>query len=158
MDRTIRINKRLDQSRCGEAFCFWLAFIVLVDERLNYNPIGRIAVGAKSESASPVSPHCHNNRISAPRVLDALVDNGVAAIGCPVFPGGIRQTEQQVAAMVHFQPAAYTGTPDFLKFILEKADELGTDLSCIKKALVGGGALLPPLRQAYADRGISVLQ
>lgn len=55
-----------------------------------------------------------NNRMSAPRVLDALVDNGVAAIGCPVFPGGIGQTEQQVAAMVHFQPAAYTGTPDFL--------------------------------------------
>ena len=87
-----------------------------------------------------------------------MFDSGAAAIGCPVFPGGIGQTEQQVAAMVHFQPAAYAGTPDFLKIILEKADELGADLSCIKKALVGGGALLPPLRQAYADRGISVLQ
>jgi len=87
-----------------------------------------------------------------------MFDSGAAAIGCPVFPGGIGQTEQQVAAMVHFQPAAYAGTPDFLKIILEKADELGADLTCIKKALVGGGALLPPLRQAYADRGISVLQ
>ena len=87
-----------------------------------------------------------------------MFDSGAHALGCAVFPGGIGQTEQQVAAMVHFQPSAYAGTPDFLKIILEKGDELSADLSSIKKALVGGGALLPPLRQAYEDRGISVLQ
>ena len=87
-----------------------------------------------------------------------MFDSGASELGCVVFPGGIGQTEQQVAAMAHFRPSAYAGTPDFLKIILEKGDELGTDLSSVKKALVGGGALLPPLRQAYTDRGISVLQ
>lgn len=87
-----------------------------------------------------------------------MFDSGAQAIGCAVFPGGIGQTELQVAAMQHFQPSGYAGTPDFLKIILEKGDELGADLSSVKKALVGGGALLPPLRQAYEDRGIAVLQ
>ncbi len=87
-----------------------------------------------------------------------MFDSGAIELGCVVFPGGIGQTEQQVAAMVHFKPSAYAGTPDFLKIILEKGDEIGADLSSVEKALVGGGALLPPLRQTYADRGISVLQ
>jgi phenylacetate-CoA ligase len=87
-----------------------------------------------------------------------MFDSGAHALGCAVFLGGIGQTEQQVAAMIHFQPSAYVGTPDFLKIILEKGDELSADLSSIKKALVGGGALLPLLRQAYEYRGISVLQ
>ena len=87
-----------------------------------------------------------------------IFDSGAHALGCAVFPGGIGQTEQQVAAMVHFRPTAYAGTPDFLKTILDKGDELSADLSSIKKALVGGGALLPPLRKAHEDRGISVLQ
>ena len=77
-----------------------------------------------------------------------MFDSGAIELGCVVFPGGIGQTEQQVAAMAHFKPSAYAGTPDFLKIILEKGDELGADLSSVKKALVGGGALLPPLRQA----------
>lgn len=87
-----------------------------------------------------------------------MFDSAAQALGCAVFPGGIGQTEQQVAAMAHFRPNGYAGTPDFLKIILEKGDELGADLSSVKKALVGGGALLPPLRQAYESRGISVLQ
>jgi phenylacetate-CoA ligase len=47
----------------------------------------------------------------------------------------------------------YAGTPDYLKVILEKADEMGLTLN-IGKAAVGGGALFPSLRQWYADRGI----
>ena len=87
-----------------------------------------------------------------------MFDSGAQALGCVVFPGGVGQTEQQVTAMLHFRPHAYAGTPDFLKIILEKGDKMGADLSSVKKALVGGGALLPPLRQAYSDRGIDVLQ
>ena len=87
-----------------------------------------------------------------------IFDSGAHALRCAVLPGGIGQTEQQVAAMVHFRPTAYAGTPDFLKTILDKGDELSADLSSIKKALVGGGALLPPPRKALEDRGISVLQ
>ena len=87
-----------------------------------------------------------------------LFDAAARAVGCAVIPGGIGQTEQQCQMIAHFRPVGYAGTPDFLKIILAKADELGTDASSITRALVGGGALLPPLRKEYADRGIQVLQ
>ena len=51
----------------------------------------------------------------------------------------------------------YAGTPDYLKVILEKADEMGLTLA-ISKAAVGGGALFPSLRQWYLDRGIACRQ
>jgi phenylacetate-CoA ligase len=60
--------------------------------------------------------------------------------------------------MAHFKPFGYAGTPNFPKIILEKGAEFGADLSSVKKVLVGGGAPLLPLRQAYEARGISVLQ
>ena len=52
---------------------------------------------------------------------------------------------------------AYAGTPDYLKVILEKADEMDVTLA-ITKAAVSGGALFPSLRDWYAGRGISCLQ
>jgi phenylacetate-CoA ligase len=60
--------------------------------------------------------------------------------------------------MAHFKPLGYAGTPNFPRVILEKGTELDADLSLVKSVLVGGGALLLPLRQAYQARGISVLQ
>jgi len=87
-----------------------------------------------------------------------ILDEGARALGCLVFPAGIGNTEAQVDAAVRLKPSGFTGTPDYLKTILEKADELGSDLSSIRRALVSGGALFPSLRQYYSDRGISVLQ
>ena len=87
-----------------------------------------------------------------------LFDAAARAVGCAVIPAGIGQTEQQCHMIAHFQPVGYACTPDFLKIILTKADEMCVDASSINKALVGGGALLPPLRKEYADRGIQVLQ
>tara|TARA_R110002020_G_scaffold316361_6_gene531511 strand:- start:42474 stop:43727 length:1254 start_codon:yes stop_codon:yes gene_type:complete len=87
-----------------------------------------------------------------------ILDEGARALGCLVFPAGGGNTEAQVDAAVRLKPSGYTGTPDFLKIILEKADELGRDLTSFKRALVSGGALFPSLRQYYADRGVSVLQ
>ena len=87
-----------------------------------------------------------------------MFDSAAQALGCAVFPGGVGQTELQVAAIAHYRPVGYAGTPDFLKIILEKADELDADVSSLKRALVGGGALLPPLRQEYDTRGIDVVQ
>ena len=52
---------------------------------------------------------------------------------------------------------AYAGTPDYLKIILDRADEMGERLK-ITRAAVGGGALFPSLRREYADRGILTLQ
>jgi len=87
-----------------------------------------------------------------------ILDEGARALGCLVFPAGVGNTEAQVDAAAKLKPAGFTGTPDYLKVILEKADEMGRDLSSIKRALVSGGALFPSLRQYYAERGISVLQ
>jgi phenylacetate-CoA ligase len=64
----------------------------------------------------------------------------------------------QAEAIQHLRPAGYSGTPDYLKAILEKAAGLGRDVSSIKKALVSGGALFPSLREEYQSRGIAVLQ
>jgi len=87
-----------------------------------------------------------------------ILDEGARALGCLVFPAGVGNTEAQVDAAAKLKPSGFTGTPDYLKTILEKADELGRDLSSIKRALVSGGALFPSLRQYYTDRGVSVLQ
>ncbi len=87
-----------------------------------------------------------------------ILDSAARALGCVVMPGGIGNTDVQVDAIAAIRPSGYTGTPDYLKVLLDKADELGKDASSIKRALVGGGALFPSLRQDYADRGISCLQ
>jgi len=87
-----------------------------------------------------------------------LLDDGARALGLAVFPAGPGNTEMQVEAIAHLKPAGYTGTPDYLKVILDKAAELGRDASSIKKALVSGGALFPSLREEYRARGIAVLQ
>ena len=87
-----------------------------------------------------------------------MMDLGAQAIGCAVFPAGIGQTELQVAAIADLKPDAYTGTPSFLKILLEKADELRADASSLKKALVSGEALLPPVRDWLRARGIDVRQ
>lgn len=87
-----------------------------------------------------------------------MFENGAQAVGATVLPAGTGQTELQVQAALSCGVTAYTGTPDYLKIILDKADEMGVDLSGLTKACVGGGALFPSLRQEYADRGIACLQ
>ncbi|MEO0680640.1 MAG: AMP-binding protein [Pseudomonadota bacterium] len=87
-----------------------------------------------------------------------MFENGAAAVGCSVLPAGVGQTELQARAAADIGVTAYTGTPDYLKVILDKGAEMGLDLSRIRKAAVGGGALFPSLRQEYADRGIVCLQ
>ena len=75
-----------------------------------------------------------------------------------MFPAGIGNTEMQVDAAAALNPSAYTGTPDYLKVILDKADEMGKDLSSIRRALVSGGALFPSMRDDYSARGVQVMQ
>ncbi len=88
----------------------------------------------------------------------AMFESAAHALGCAVCAGGVGQTEMQVQAIAHFGADGYAGTPDFLKIILDKASEMGTPLPSLKKALVSGGALMPPLRQEVRDRGVNVVQ
>ena len=86
-----------------------------------------------------------------------IFENGARAVGAAVLPAGTGQTALQARAAHDIGVTAYAGTPDYLKVILDKADEMGLSLG-ITKAAVGGGALFPSLRQEYADRGITCLQ
>ncbi|MBY6203045.1 phenylacetate--CoA ligase family protein [Maritalea mobilis] len=86
-----------------------------------------------------------------------IFESGARAVGAAVVPAGVGQTELQVRAAADVGSTAYAGTPDYLKVILDKAEEMGVALG-FTKATVGGGALFPSLRQEYADRGIRCLQ
>jgi len=87
-----------------------------------------------------------------------IMDASARAVGCTIFPAGIGNTEQQVAAIDHLKPVAYSGTPSYLKALLDKGVELGLDTSSISKAMVGGEALPPSLRAEYKDRGVIMYQ
>ena len=87
-----------------------------------------------------------------------MLESGALALGCTVIPAGTGQTEMQVAAINSLQVVGYTGTPSFLKLIVEKADELHVDISCLKRAQVGAEYLPPALRNAMRERGITVTQ
>ncbi len=88
----------------------------------------------------------------------AMLESAAHALGCPVFPGGVGNTEGQVQAIADLKPAGYTGTPSFLRILLEKGRELDRDLSSLGKALVSGEALPPSLRAEIGGFGIAVLQ
>ncbi|MET0312132.1 MAG: AMP-binding protein [Burkholderiaceae bacterium] len=88
----------------------------------------------------------------------SMMETGAHALGCTVFPGGTGQTEQQVQAMAELRPAGYIGTPSFLKIILEKAAEMGVQLPSVRKALVGGEAFPPSLRDWMTARGVDAYQ
>jgi phenylacetate-CoA ligase len=87
-----------------------------------------------------------------------MFDAAAQALGCAVIPGGVGNTEQQVEAIAALRPSAYSGTPDFLKVLLDTAEKSGKDMSCLKRGLVSGAALPPSLRQEFTKRGVAVLQ
>jgi phenylacetate-CoA ligase len=88
----------------------------------------------------------------------SMMEGGAFALGCAVIPAGTGQTEMQVQAMAELKPAAYVGTPSFLKIILEKAAEIGADVSGMKRAVVGAEALPPSLRKWLNDNGVPQVQ
>ena len=87
-----------------------------------------------------------------------MLESASAALGCAVFPAGVGQTELQVQAIERLQPQAYTGTPSFLKIILDAGSKSGADLSSLERGLVSGEALPPSLRAEIADQGVRLLQ
>jgi phenylacetate-CoA ligase len=86
-----------------------------------------------------------------------ILDSGARALGCPVIPAGPGSTEQQLDVIGAFRPAAYCGTPDFLKILLDTADQAGCDFP-IRKAAVSGAAFPKSLQEAVAARGIGAYQ
>jgi phenylacetate-CoA ligase len=87
-----------------------------------------------------------------------MFENAAKAVGAGVVPAGTGQTELQAMSMANLGVTAYAGTPDYLKMILEKGDEMGLDMSGMKTAAVSAGPLFPSLRDEYNLRGITCRQ
>lgn len=87
-----------------------------------------------------------------------LTEGSAQAIGCPVFPAGVGNTELQLEAIAQLRPKFYCGTPSFLKILLQKGREANKSASSLKKALVGGEALPPSLRAELKALGVDAVQ
>jgi phenylacetate-CoA ligase len=87
-----------------------------------------------------------------------MMESGALALGCTVFPGGVGNTELQLQAMSELKPDAYIGTPSFLKILVEKAAESDTSIASLTKAMLGGEAFPPSLRDWLQQRGIAAYQ
>jgi phenylacetate-CoA ligase len=87
-----------------------------------------------------------------------IFDTAARALGCAVIPAGPGNTEQQFELIEAFRPVGYSGTPDFLKMLLNGASTAGRDVSSIKRALVSGAAFPKPLQDEIKSCGIDAYQ
>jgi phenylacetate-CoA ligase len=87
-----------------------------------------------------------------------IFDASARALGCAVIPAGPGNTEQQFELIEAYRPVGYSGTPDFLKILLDAAASSGRDVSSIKRALVSGAAFPPSLQAEMKARGIDAYQ
>ncbi|WP_036043333.1 phenylacetate--CoA ligase family protein [Bradyrhizobium yuanmingense] len=87
-----------------------------------------------------------------------IFDASARALGCAVIPAGPGNTEQQFELIEAYRPVGYSGTPDFLKILLDAAASSGRDISSIKRALVSGAAFPPSLQAEIKGRGIDAYQ
>ena len=87
-----------------------------------------------------------------------MVEAGARALGCPVVPAGTGQTQRQIEAIERLRPVAFTGTPSFLKTLVEGMVGQGGKPS-FQRALVSGEPLPADLRDGFRDdHGIDVYQ
>jgi phenylacetate-CoA ligase len=87
-----------------------------------------------------------------------MFEEAAHACGAAVLPAGIGNSEAVVQAMTLYGATAYAGTPDYPQTLMDKAKDMGADLSALKKLSVGAGPLFPSMRQAYQDAGLRCLQ
>jgi len=87
-----------------------------------------------------------------------IFDSSARALGCAVIPAGPGNTEQQFELIEAYRPIGYSGTPDFLKILLDAAGTSGRDVSSIKRAMVSGAAFPPSLQAEIKARGVDAYQ
>lgn len=87
-----------------------------------------------------------------------IFEAGAEALGCPVIPAGPGNTADQMVAIAQYRPRVYVGVPDFLKILLDRADEGGVDRTCLEIGMVTGAALPESLRAELLARGVAVRQ
>jgi phenylacetate-CoA ligase len=87
-----------------------------------------------------------------------IFDASARALGCAVIPAGPGNTEQQFELIEAYRPIGYSGTPDFLKILLDAADKARRDVSSIKRVLVSGAAFPKLLQDEMKARGVEACQ
>jgi phenylacetate-CoA ligase len=87
-----------------------------------------------------------------------IFDSSARALGCAVIPAGPGNTEAQLELIEAYRPIGYSGTPDFLKILLDAAEKANRDISSIKRALVSGAAFPKSLQEEIKWRGIDAYQ
>ena len=87
-----------------------------------------------------------------------IFDSSARALGCAVIPAGPGNIDAQFELIEAYRPIGYSGTPDFLKILLDAAASAGRDVSSIKRALVSGAAFPKTLQQEIAARGVDAYQ
>lgn len=87
---------------------------------------------------------------------------GLRAVGATVVPAGTSSTEQQVQLIKNLNVTGYTGTPSFLKAIIDKAEQAGHDVKkdfSLKRASFVAEPLAPSLRRIFEENyGIDTYQ
>jgi phenylacetate-CoA ligase len=87
-----------------------------------------------------------------------IMDSGARAVGCVVIPAGPGNTDAQLDVIAQLQPTGYTGTPDFLKILLDAGEAKGKPIKSIRRAAVSGAAFPPSLQAEIKARGIDAYQ
>jgi phenylacetate-CoA ligase len=87
-----------------------------------------------------------------------IFDASARALGCAVIPAGPGNTDTQFELIEAYRPIGYSGTPDFLKILLDQASSAGRDISPIKRALVSGAAFPKSLQDEIKSRGVDAYQ
>ena len=87
-----------------------------------------------------------------------IFDSAARAIGCAVIPAGPGNLEQQYELIEAYRPIDYSGTPDFLKILLDGSAKANRDTSSLKRAVVSGAAFPTSLQGEVKSRSIDAYQ
>jgi phenylacetate-CoA ligase len=87
-----------------------------------------------------------------------IFDMSARALGCAVIPAGPGNVEAQFELIEAYRPIGYSGTPDFLKILIDAAANANRDISSINRALVSGAAFPPSLQKEFRSHGIEAYQ
>ncbi|MGH9034938.1 MAG: phenylacetate--CoA ligase family protein [Acidimicrobiia bacterium] len=110
---------------------------------------GAPALVAAGFTAADVVLNCFGYHLSPAGVM---FEESCRVIGATVVPGGVGNMELQARAARDVGVTAYTGTPSYLKALLEKAEVSEGPPLTFERAVVGAEPLPPSLRSWLGER------
>jgi phenylacetate-CoA ligase len=113
-----------------------------------------LALRAAGFGAGDVVLNCFGYHLTP---AGAMFEESARAVGALVIAAGVGNMELQARAVRDLGVTAYTGTPSYLKALLEKAADLDTPLQ-FERAVVTAEPLPPSLRSWLCERVPTVRQ